>query len=49
MIRGLDDTSRKMSRKIGETTIEQNLSLEPTVTIADSSGKIIAEGKMHFG
>jgi hypothetical protein len=49
MIRGLDDTTRKESRKNGNGTIDMNLSLAPTVTISDSAGKTVAEGTMPFG
>lgn len=49
MIRGLDDTTRKQSRKFGDRTIEQDLSLDPTVTVSDASGRKVAEGTMPFG
>jgi hypothetical protein len=49
MIRNLRDTSRKMVRKSGDQTYEMDLSLDPTVTILDASGKTVAEGKMPFG
>jgi hypothetical protein len=55
LIGGLDDTSKK----IGETkwsgedgkvvTSPRYASLEPTVVIADSAGKKVAEGTMPFG
>jgi len=45
MIRGLDDTTRKMKRSYGET----DLSLDPTVTITRGDGEIVAQGVMPFG
>lgn len=57
MIRGLADTSRKKKetirygegKDVQETTYERPLSLDPMVTITDSSGKTVAEGPMPFG
>jgi hypothetical protein len=54
MIRDLDDTSRTQKEilKFGdgkEQSYERPLSLDPTVTITDSSGKRVAEGKLPFG
>jgi len=54
MIRGLDDTSRKTKQTYksadGKThTYERNLSLDPKVTVTNSRGKQVAEGKMPFG
>jgi len=57
MIRRLTDTSRKKKETIryGEgkdaqkTTYDRPLSLDPLVTIANSSGKNVAEGVMPFG
>jgi hypothetical protein len=49
MIRGLNDTSRKTTRKNGDQTNTIDLPLEPTVTITNSSGKKVAEGVMPFG
>ena len=54
MIRGLADTKRsqKVTLKIAdgrESSYEQPLSLDPIVTITDSSGKTVSEGKMPFG
>jgi hypothetical protein len=53
MIRRLDDTSRKEKKtaKQGneETSYERDVSLDPTVTVTDSSGKTIAEGILPFG
>jgi len=54
MIRDLDDTTRKQKESIklsdGRTrTIERQLSLDPMVTITNSSGKVVSEGKMPFG
>ncbi len=54
MIRHLDDTRQKIKEEIdvGEgkkETREKTKSLDPTVTIADSSGKIVAQGMMPFG
>jgi len=49
MIRGLNDTSRKRSRQVGNRSIQENMPLEPKVTISDSSGKKLAEGTMPFG
>jgi len=54
MIRGLDDTSRKTKKTYksadGKThTYERNLSLDPKVTVSNSRGKQVAEGKMPFG
>lgn len=46
MIRGLNDTSHMITLKDGCT---KNPSFDPTVAIADSSGKIVAEGTMPFG
>jgi hypothetical protein len=45
MIRGLDDTTRKM-KKDGW---ERDLSLDPKVTISRSDGEIVAQGDMPFG
>jgi hypothetical protein len=54
MIRGLDDTSRKKPPPVDAAGfprpgLEGDLSLPPVVTIADSSGKNVSEGKMPFG
>jgi hypothetical protein len=54
MIRHLNDTRYKEKKTYessdGKTqSYEQDLSLDPTVTIADSAGKTIAEGPMPFG
>jgi hypothetical protein len=54
MIRGLTDVDRKEKKtlNLGEgrtTTIEEQASLDPVVTITDSSGKQVAEGPMPFG
>lgn len=49
MIRGMNDTSRKTKRTVGEQTVEVDLSLDPLVAIVDSSGKKVAEGTMPFG
>ncbi|MGD0516956.1 MAG: hypothetical protein ABSA26_05410, partial [Thermoguttaceae bacterium] len=54
MIRRLSDTTgkKKETTKDGngrEFTSERELSLDPTVTITDSSGKKVAEGTMPFG
>jgi hypothetical protein len=54
MIRRLSDSRHKEKKMIdlGEgksTSYEQELSLDPTVTITDSAGKTIAEGPMPFG
>ena len=54
MIRRMHDTSRKQKEgyKLPNGTehiIEGPLSLDPTVTITNSSGKKVAEGKMPFG
>jgi hypothetical protein len=53
MIRNLDDAkaTRKQTIKVGdrEQTVERSVSLDPTVTITDPSGKKVAEGVMPFG
>ncbi len=49
MIRGLNDTSRKVTRTFGARQIEQDLSLDPKVTITDRSGRTLAQGTMPFG
>jgi hypothetical protein len=54
MIRRLDDTSRKKKETVKladgkETSYERKLSLDPVVTITDSSGKKVSEGEMPFG
>jgi len=54
MIRDLNDTSQKKKEIIKqgdgkESTYERDLSLDPTVTITDSTGKTVAEGLMPFG
>jgi hypothetical protein len=54
MIRNLDDTGRKQKEvyKLAdgkEHSYERPLSLDPKVTITNSSGKQVAEGKMPFG
>jgi hypothetical protein len=53
MIRNLYDASRKEKKTVKhgteETTVEQGVSLDPTVTITDSSGKTVAKGTMPFG
>jgi hypothetical protein len=54
MIRRLDDTREKIKEEIDlgngkKETREQNKSLDPIVTITDSSGKTVAEGPMPFG
>ena len=45
MIRGLDDTTRKMTKDGSE----RDLSLDPKVTITRSDGEIVAQGNMPFG
>ena len=45
MIRGLDDTTRKMTKGGSE----RDLSLDPKVTITRSDGEIVAQGDMPFG
>jgi len=54
MIRDLDDTTRTQEESTnvpggGERTITRQLSLDPMVTITNSSGKVVSEGKMPFG
>jgi hypothetical protein len=54
MIRDLDDTTRKKEETIKdgngrESTSASDLSLDPTITITDSSGNTVAEGPMPFG
>ena len=57
MIRGLIDTRQKVKEVIDQgdpglerkVTSEKDKSLDPVVTIADSSGKTVAEGTMPFG
>jgi hypothetical protein len=54
MIRRLDDTRQKVKEEIelgnGKKEMrEKNKSLDPMVTITDSSGKTVAEGPMPFG
>jgi len=54
MIRGMVDTTRKQKETYKlpdgkEHTVERPLSLDPIVTITNSSGKKVAEGKMPFG
>jgi hypothetical protein len=57
MIRGLIDTRQKVKEVIDQgdpglerkVTREKDKSLDPVVTIADSSGKTVAEGTMPFG
>ena len=54
MISGLNDMRQKIKEEIdmgdGKKEMrEKNKSLDPTVTIADSSGKIVSEGTMPFG
>lgn len=54
MIRGLNDSGRKQKEvyKLAdgkEHSYERPLSLDPRVTITNSSGKQVAEGKMPFG
>jgi hypothetical protein len=54
MIRRLDNTTpkKKEAVKLGdgqEAAPESTVSLDPTVTITDSSGKTVAEGTMPFG
>lgn len=50
MIRGLDDMTRKQIRKLSNLpSYEAPLSLDPTVTITDSSGNQVAGGPMPFG
>jgi hypothetical protein len=54
MIRSMYDTSRKQKETYKlpdgkEHSVERPLSLDPIVTITNSSGKKVAEGKMPFG
>ena len=55
MIRRLEDTKRKQKETLkvpdgqGNDSYERPLSLDPIVTITDSSGKKVSEGKMPFG
>jgi hypothetical protein len=55
LVRGLNDTTQQIGERTyrlagGESVkIPTYLSLAPTVTITDASGKQIAEGKMPFG
>lgn len=54
MIRRLYGTSRKGEKTIGTgngstTAYRSQVSLDPTVTITNSAGKLIAEGPMPFG
>ncbi|MHC4402785.1 MAG: hypothetical protein ACYTG0_24245 [Planctomycetota bacterium] len=54
MIRGLDDTSRKEQHtaEYGDgptSTYERNVSLDPIVTITNSRGEQLGQGKMPFG
>ena len=50
MIRGLRDTTRHKTRKLsGGESFEEPLSLDPMVTITDSTGKKVAGGPMPFG
>ena len=54
MIRRLDDTRQKVKEEIDmgngtKETREKSKSLDPVVTIIDSSGKTVAEGPMPFG
>jgi hypothetical protein len=49
MIRGLDDTSRTVKKTVNGQTNEMNVSLDPTVTIACSSGKTVVQSTMPFG
>jgi hypothetical protein len=54
MIRDLDDTKRKkkVTTKFDdgkESSYEQDLSLDPVVTITNASGKKVSEGPMPFG
>jgi hypothetical protein len=49
MIRELRDTTRKTTRDFFGKSIEEDVSLAPTVTISDSSGKAVAQGTMPYG
>jgi hypothetical protein len=54
MIRGLNDTGRtqKETDKLGdgkEQSYERPFALDPTVTITNSSGQHVADGKLPFG
>jgi hypothetical protein len=54
MIRGLDDTSQKVTQEYTDSSgekhsYETDLSLDPTVTIARFDDEVVAEGKMPFG
>jgi hypothetical protein len=58
MIRGLTDTARKEKKiyrstdskgQTQEQTYDRNVSLDPTVTIANSKGEKVTEGVMPFG
>jgi hypothetical protein len=54
MIRGINDTRQKVKEEIDigngkKETREKSKSLDPLVTITDSSGKTVAEGPMPFG
>ncbi len=54
MIRNLDDTTRKEAKTYKdaggiEDSYKTFVSLDPAVTVKDSSGKVVAEGKLPFG
>ena len=54
MVRHLNDTSRKQKDETklpdGTTrTVGRQLSLDPLVTITNSAGAVVSEGKMPFG
>jgi len=54
MIRDLDDTTRTQEESMEladgrKQTYTKQLSLDPIVTITDSAGKVVSEGKMPFG
>ena len=51
MIRGLDDTSRKESKRPDGKALgyERNVSLDPKVRITRTNGELVAEGVMPFG
>ena len=53
MIRDIKDSSRKEKKeyRVGDKTetFDVDVTLDPTVAIKDSSGAVVAEGKMPFG
>jgi hypothetical protein len=50
LVFGLEDTQHKETiQRPGARPYQRNVSLDPQITITDSSGRVVAQGKLPFG